>query len=283
MAMATAARRRLPRLDGRHSSPTLSSIAFSRSAGNARRAGRSERVRRLSSAANDSQDPPHRLPRVVGAETVFENPWVRLKTIRFLDRRGRERQWTGLERTTTYPVPPPSLSDVSSNTSDGREEAADEVCDAVVVFPFLTKRGAPTRVVLIRQFRPSVGEWVLELPAGLIDSDEAPEVAAARELREETGFESPHVLHVGPPMVNDQGITNGKSRLLLVHVREEEQPAQRQQQLEEDEMIDVVLAPLDGLVPWLMARKHREGDAIDARLYAYALGLQALPPGLIEQ
>jgi len=121
---------------------------------------------------------------------------------------------------------------------------------------------------------------VLELPAGLIDDGESAEEAAARELREETGFLTSRVLHVGPPMVNDQGITNGKCRLLLVQVLEEEQPAQRVQQLEEDEMIHVVLAPLDGLVPWLLERKAREGDAIDARLYSYALGLQALPVAL---
>lgn len=225
------------------------------------------------------QEPPP-LPRVIAEETVFENAWLRLKTIRFLDARGRERRWTGLERTTTYPSAPdgPPPCDSAQATADARE--GDEICDAVVVFPFLTRAHEPTRVVLIRQFRPPVGKWVLELPAGLIDAGESAEEAAARELREETGFLATRVLHVGPPMVNDQGITNGKCRLLLVQVRDEQQPAQRAQQLEEDEMIHVVLAPLDGLVPWLLERKAREGDAIDARLYSYALGLQALPVAL---
>lgn len=43
-------------------------------------------------------------------------------------------------------------------------------------------------VVLIKQFRPSVEETLLEIPAGRIDSGETPEQAASRELEEETGL-----------------------------------------------------------------------------------------------
>ncbi len=44
------------------------------------------------------------------------------------------------------------------------------------------------QVVLIRQFRPSVEETLLEIPAGRIDPGETPEQAAKRELEEETGL-----------------------------------------------------------------------------------------------
>ncbi|UIZ29171.1 hypothetical protein KXD40_007274 [Peronospora effusa] len=225
------------------------------------------------------------LPRIISEDTLFENPWLRLKRILFLNAQGSERQWTGLERTTTYPK---TLSDTIARSSESRttceqeEQESQEFCDAVVVFPFLTKPGTPTRVVLIRQFRPAVGQWVLELPAGLIDPVEAPEIAAMRELKEETGYIGSRVLHMGPPMVNDQGITNGKGKLLLVEVQEEEQQIPLQQHLEQDEIIQVVHAPLKGLVKWLEGRKLHEKDAIDARLYSYALGLQDLSQGIVE-
>lgn len=45
-------------------------------------------------------------------------------------------------------------------------------------------------IVLIEQFRHGVEEMHLELPGGLIDPDEKPQDAAARELLEETGYSS---------------------------------------------------------------------------------------------
>lgn len=49
----------------------------------------------------------------------------------------------------------------------------------------LTAGGA---VVLIRQYRHSVGGYIWEIPAGTLNPDEDPEACAARELIEETGY-----------------------------------------------------------------------------------------------
>jgi len=44
------------------------------------------------------------------------------------------------------------------------------------------------RVVLVRQYRPSIGRMTWELPAGSVERGETPEGAAARESEEETGL-----------------------------------------------------------------------------------------------
>lgn len=63
--------------------------------------------------------------------------------------------------------------------------------DAVCVLPYDPQRD---RVVLIEQFRVGAlgkvdNPWLIELVAGLIDKDEAPDEVARREAVEEAGLE----------------------------------------------------------------------------------------------
>jgi ADP-ribose pyrophosphatase len=67
----------------------------------------------------------------------------------------------------------------------GREQRL-QVIDhpgAVAIAPVLSNGD----LLLVRQYRHPVGDWILELPAGRIDPGEDPAGAAARELEEETG------------------------------------------------------------------------------------------------
>ena len=52
------------------------------------------------------------------------------------------------------------------------------------------------RIIMIRQFRPSVGREYLELPAGARDKMEDPADTAARELLEETGYRAGRISHL---------------------------------------------------------------------------------------
>ena len=55
---------------------------------------------------------------------------------------------------------------------------------AVTILPVLEKE----RICLIRSYRASVDQTLIELPAGTLEPNESPEATAARELQEETGF-----------------------------------------------------------------------------------------------
>lgn len=61
---------------------------------------------------------------------------------------------------------------------------------------------ADKQVVLIEQFRHGSEEIILEIPGGMLDADEDKEVAAKRELLEETGFSSDEFVYLGKSRPN---------------------------------------------------------------------------------
>ncbi len=80
-------------------------------------------------------------------------------------------------------------------TPDGRETRFDivEHHGSVILIP-LDDEG---NLLFVRQYRHAVGGDLLELPAGSLDEGEAPEMCAARELREETGYAAQVLEKVG--------------------------------------------------------------------------------------
>jgi ADP-ribose pyrophosphatase len=55
---------------------------------------------------------------------------------------------------------------------------------SVVIIP-VTDRG---EIILVRQYRPAIGKWAWELPAGSLKDGEDPHAAAIRECHEEIGL-----------------------------------------------------------------------------------------------
>ena len=80
-------------------------------------------------------------------------------------------------------------------TPDGRETKFEiiEHGGSVVIIP-VDEHG---NMLLVRQYRHATGKDLLELPAGTLDSQENPEVCAAREIREETGMAAAKLTKLG--------------------------------------------------------------------------------------
>jgi ADP-ribose pyrophosphatase len=55
----------------------------------------------------------------------------------------------------------------------------------------------PGHVILIRQYRHAVNQWLWELPAGSVDKGETPEAAARRECHEEIGQVPETIVRLG--------------------------------------------------------------------------------------
>ena len=55
---------------------------------------------------------------------------------------------------------------------------------AVAILPLINEE----TIIILRQYRPEVEEWLYEIPAGTLEPLENPCECAARELEEETGY-----------------------------------------------------------------------------------------------
>jgi 8-oxo-dGTP pyrophosphatase MutT (NUDIX family) len=83
-----------------------------------------------------------------------------------------------------------------------------EAPDWINVIPLTEDR----RVLMVRQYRFGIEDFTLEIPGGMCDAGEAPEQAARRELREETGYEAGELVELGwvhpnPPIQNNRCYT----------------------------------------------------------------------------
>lgn len=99
---------------------------------------------------------------------------------------------------------------------------------------------ADENLVVIRQYRHGIGKVTLEIPSGCIDATDAdPVSAAARELREETGYAAERLRQVGVITNNPANQTN---RIHIVLAEGARRVAE--QSLDESEEIAVELMPL---------------------------------------
>lgn len=127
-------------------------------------------------------------------------------------------------------------------------------------------------VILVEQYRVALGRKCIELPAGLIGDmgeDEAPELAAARELEEETGFRAGRMENLGHYYSSPGLVTEG---FHLMRAHDVEQVSEGGGV--DGENITVHVVPLDDLSAFLSA-KRTEDCGIDVRLLML-LGAQML-------
>lgn len=90
-------------------------------------------------------------------------------------------------------------------------------CAAVVIVPRVINQDGTQSYVLIREFRIPLLDYEWSFPAGLIDENEDAYEAAARELKEETGFDAiPNTVSMSPPIYSSAGLTDEAVRIVFL-------------------------------------------------------------------
>lgn len=100
---------------------------------------------------------------------------------------------------------------------------------AAAIVPMLDK----SHIVLIRQYRYAMGNWVWEIPAGTLFPQEDPKDCAQRELGEETAYEAGCIEKIGE-VFPAPGYSDDRIHIFLATDLKE-----KSQHLEEDEVLDV--------------------------------------------
>ncbi len=174
-------------------------------------------------------------------ELIGCGKWIKLEELTYTDKMGKSRKW----------------------------EMASRVNDLGAVGIF-TKLMPSEQVVIIKQFRAPLDGYVLEFPAGLIDDGESHEVAALRELREETGYTGV-VKAVYPPVYSSPGLTNESIALVVVEVDESDPINQNvTPNLESSEDIETILVPLKALKDYIISAVE-QGIHCDAKLLSFVI------------
>ena len=144
---------------------------------------------------------------------------------------------------------------LETTTLPGGETLQREVIlhpGAVVILPLVDDG----RVCLVRNYRFSVAETLLELPAGTLEPSEAPETAAARELEEETGYRAGQWRKLAE-FYPSPGVMTERMFLFLA---QDLTPGQKQ--LQAGEQMESVLVPWREAVAWALDGTLRDAKTL---------------------
>jgi ADP-ribose pyrophosphatase len=176
---------------------------------------------------------------IIDKRTVWEGNFLRTINISYRGRSGDIRTWEAVERLN---------------------------CSGIVTIIPVSCEGD---ILLVRQFRPVLGSYVVEFPAGLNDRNESLRDAARRELIEETGYNAEEIIFLAEGPISS-GLS---SELLTVFLARNITPAtdllKQQYPPDESEDIEIIKIPLSSLYECLHDFQVR-GDFVDLKIYGLA-------------
>ncbi len=124
---------------------------------------------------------------------------------------------------------------------------------------------AEGKIGLVKQYRIAKGEFLYELPAGKIEEGESPAACAARELREELGWEA-ETLDKLATIYPTPGYSSE-----AIHIFMTKQIRECEQDLDEGEELEVILMPFEEALEKVLDGEIKDGKTVVGILKASVL------------
>lgn len=106
--------------------------------------------------------------------TIADTPYLKMYNAEYTNKFGDTKNWSIASR-----KPLETIEKIFFNSEEGK-------IDAVII---VATHIDENKLVVIKQFRVPLNDYVYEIPAGLIDAGEDFETTVRRELKEETGLD----------------------------------------------------------------------------------------------
>ena len=174
--------------------------------------------------------------KVINHKSLWKGKFLEIISISYKDRKGVIREWEAVNRLNVEGV--------------------------VIIIPITEKE----ELILIKQFRPALDSYVIELPAGLVENEEDYITAGKRELIEETGYSSDNLSLLSDGVMST-GINTEQWKVVIAQdVKRVSQEVLSAHSSDENEDIEVLKVPLDSIFTELEHYK-KNGAAIDLRIF----------------
>ncbi len=181
-------------------------------------------------------------PEITGREVVAAGKFLNFSVLTFRDDKGRIRKWEAA----------------------GRENSHGAVMIIARIVP-------DDKIILVRQFRPPAGKYLIEFPAGLMDKEgESIDDTAMRELYEETGYEG-NLVDILPPGYSSPGLSGETIAAAVMEIdgdRYRENPPEAHP--EESESIECFAVKKSELKSFLN-QAIANGDGVDTKILIYSM------------
>lgn len=171
--------------------------------------------------------------------------FIALRKLEYVDRRGVTRFWESADR-------------VNGTPRGGAQPSAVLIVAKIV---------PDNELILVKQFRPPAGKFMIEFPAGLVDEGESIETTAHRELYEETGYQG-RFLYATSAGYSSPGLTGEAVAIGVMEIDGSCYPSPPENHQEECEDIEVFRVPADELEKFI-AEQEAAGCGVDSKLHTF--------------